>query len=266
MSSRVTARLTARHLFRHWKSPPNHGFMIEVPYARSFSGLPESVKRVGASDVFPNEYPGQVYAFNWALNRDGVTPLNKSAFRITKLLDLKIAGLKQPKTNPLKVKAASEKEIPEAGSPKLPYSTYDTQIQSTKDALSQSPHLYCPEGHVPTTLTGVRVISNSSSIVPNLVAYLERAPKKDPPISMPITVYALENSDEEFAGYAIEEIDEFDKETGELGEPKSVAAVVVSGKKLKLEVIVAGIELSAQGLEADAKERAEAAKEKEDSA
>lgn len=51
----------------------------------------------------PNEYPGQIYAFNWSLNADGVTPLKKSAFRITKPLDLKVAGLEQPKTNPLKV-------------------------------------------------------------------------------------------------------------------------------------------------------------------
>ena len=66
---------------------------------RSLSSLPDSVKRVGASTSFPNEYPGQVYAFNWALNRDGVTPLKKSAFRITKPLDLKIAGLDEPKKN-----------------------------------------------------------------------------------------------------------------------------------------------------------------------
>jgi hypothetical protein len=51
----------------------------------------------------PNEYPGQIYAFNWSLNADGVTPLKKSAFRITKPLDLKVAGLEQPTTIPLKV-------------------------------------------------------------------------------------------------------------------------------------------------------------------
>ena len=66
-------------------------------------GLPESIKRVGEAMAVPNEYPGQIYAFNWSLNADGVTPLKKSAFRITKPLDLKVAGLEQPKTNPLKV-------------------------------------------------------------------------------------------------------------------------------------------------------------------
>jgi hypothetical protein len=59
---------------------------------------------VGTVEAFPNEYPGQVYAFNWCLNGDGVTPLRKSAFRITKPLDLKIAGLELPKTKPLKVR------------------------------------------------------------------------------------------------------------------------------------------------------------------
>jgi hypothetical protein len=66
-------------------------------------GLPDSIKRVGEAMAVPNEYPGQNYAFNWSLNADGVTPLKKSAFRITKPLDLKVAGLEQPKTNPLKV-------------------------------------------------------------------------------------------------------------------------------------------------------------------
>merc|ERR1712087_144973 len=95
-------------------------------------------------------------------------------------------------------------------------------------------------------------------------------PKKIPPESQPITVYALETSDggggEKFAGYAIEEIEEIDRETGERGEPKSVAAVVVSGKTLSMNIIAAGIELSVKGLEADAKEREEAAKEAEESA
>lgn len=44
----------------------------------------------------------------------------------------------------------------------------------------------------------------------------------------------------------------------------SVATVVVTGKKPTLKRVVAGIELSVEGLEADAKERAEkkAAEEK----
>lgn len=64
--------------------------------------LPDSIKRVGQPSAWPNEYPGQNYNFNWCLNGDGVTPTKKSAFRITKPLDLKIAGLEQPKQFPLK--------------------------------------------------------------------------------------------------------------------------------------------------------------------
>jgi hypothetical protein len=72
-------------------------------HGRTLAALPDSIKRVGTAEAFPNEYPGQVYAFNWCLNGDGVTPLRKSAFRITKPLDLKIAGLEPPKAKPLKV-------------------------------------------------------------------------------------------------------------------------------------------------------------------
>lgn len=54
-------------------------------------------------DAFPHEYPGMIYAFNWALNGDGVTPLRGSAFRINKTLDLKVAGLALPKVHPLQV-------------------------------------------------------------------------------------------------------------------------------------------------------------------
>jgi hypothetical protein len=60
---------------------------------------------VGQAEAFPNEYPGQIYAFNWCLNGDGVTPLKKSAFRITKPLDLKVAGLSLPKKQPLQVRS-----------------------------------------------------------------------------------------------------------------------------------------------------------------
>ena len=72
--------------------------------ASAAEGLPDSIKRVGQAEAFPNEYPGQVYAFNWCLNKDGVTPLRRSAFRITKPLDLKVAGLTVPTSMPLKVR------------------------------------------------------------------------------------------------------------------------------------------------------------------
>lgn len=70
----------------------------------SAAALPDSITRVGKTDAFPNEYPGQIYAFNWCLNGDGVTPLKASAFRIIKPLDLQVAGLNLPKKNPLQVR------------------------------------------------------------------------------------------------------------------------------------------------------------------
>ena len=87
---------------------PNFSFFLferkAVAPAAPSEGLPPSLERVGKVEAFPNEYPGQVYAFNWCLNGDGVTPVHKSAFRITKPLDLKVAGLALPKKNPLAVR------------------------------------------------------------------------------------------------------------------------------------------------------------------
>lgn len=216
------------------------------------------MKRVGEALSVPNESPGQNYAFNWALNADGVTPLKKSAFRITKPLDLKIAGLEQPKKTPLKVNAATARGLmPEAGSADLSFDSFDEVTQRTKDLLSLSNSLYCPEGHVPGAHIGVRVITNSSSLATNLVAYLERAPRREP-TSQAITAYVLEGAEENFEGFAIEEIDED-------GEAKSVAAVVVAGQKPTIENVVAGLELSAKGLIADEEERAKKdAKEEEE--
>jgi len=223
---------------------------------RQFSaGLPESITRVGQASAFPNEYPGQNYAFNWCLNGDGVTPLKKSAFRITKPLDLKIAGLTLPKTSPLNVNAKRERSaMPEAGSDKLDFDTFDDVLQSTKDSLSMSDSLFCPEGYAPGSRIGVRVISNvGNELAPDLVAYLDRAPKRDPK-GQAITCYVLSGA-EEFSGYAIEEVEET-AEDGSI-EAVSVATVVVSGKSPSLKRVVAGIELSSEGLEADAKEREE---------
>lgn len=76
------------------------------------ASLPDSIKRVGVTDAFPDEYPGQIYAFNWCLNGDGVTPLRKSAFRITKPLDIKVAGLQPAKKTPLKVNVSFETYLP----------------------------------------------------------------------------------------------------------------------------------------------------------
>eukprot|EP00980_Cylindrotheca_fusiformis_P024093 scaffold11525_cov135-Cylindrotheca_fusiformis.AAC.9 len=221
-------------------------------------GIPESAKRVGQPSAFPNEYPGMVYEFNWALNGDGVTPLKRAAFRINKPLDLKVAGLQAPRKTPLKVKATS---IPEAGSEELSFEDFDSACQAARDALSLSDTLYCPEGHVPGTHVGVRVISNSSKLTPDILAYFDRCPKKSPPDSMPITCYVLENDQAEFAAYSIEEIEvPVEAEAGsEFGyqpkEAKSVASVVVVGKAPSLVKIVGGIEASQKSLAEDALER-----------
>ena len=234
-------------------------------------GVPDSIKRVGQPSAFPDEYPGMVYEFNWALNGDGVTPLKRSAFRVNKPLDLKVAGLVPPKKNPLKVRS---KAIPEAGTDQLSFEDFDKACQQARDLLSLEDHLYCPEGHVPGTLTGVRVISNSGTLAPDLLAYLDRCPKTSPPGSMPITCFVLENGDSEFAGYSIEEIEvPVDPEEGvtvaDLGyqpkEAKSVASVVLVGSKPELAKIVAGIEASQKALAQDEIERAKKATEEEKS-
>jgi hypothetical protein len=207
-----------------------------------------------------------VYEFNWALNGDGVTPLKRSAFRINKPLDLKIAGLTTPKKSPLKVKA---KAIPEAGTDAMSFEDFDTACQQVRDLLSVADNLYCPEGHAPGTHTGVRVISNSANLVPDLVAYMDRCPKTSPPGSMPITVYVLEG-ETTFSGFSIEEIEvpvapEEGVTLAELGYqpkvPKSVASVVVAGAKPAIASIVAGIEASQKALAEDEIERAKKAAE-----
>jgi hypothetical protein len=238
-----------------------------VPGSEWEGGIPDSIKRVGQPSAFPDEHPGMIYEFNWSLNGDGVTPLKRSAFRINKPLDLKVAGLTTPKKNPLKVKA---KAIPEAGSDQLSFDDFDQGCQQARDLLSLSEHLYCPEGHVPGTHTGVRVISNSARLAPDLLAYLDRCPKTSPPESMPVTCFVLEGHDTEFTGFSIEEIEVPVKpEEGvtvmELGyqpkEAKSVATVVVAGKKPDIANIVAGVEASQQALAQDELERAKKAEE-----
>lgn len=230
-----------------------------VKHMRNLATLPESITRVGQSEAFPNEYPGQNYEFNWALNVDGVTPLKKSSFRIMKPLDLKIAGLKPLANSPLKVDIPDGQSlIPEAGSDSLSFETFDDLAQKTKDTLSTSDTLYCPEGHIPGTRTGVRIITNSTELAPTLLAYLERMPKRDP-TAQPITAYVLDDSEgtvtgEDFCGYAIEEVEAS-------GEVKSVASVVVVGKSPKVETVVAGLELSASGLLEDEEARKKEAEE-----
>lgn len=192
--------------------------------------------------------------FNWCLNADGVTPLKKSAFRLAKPLDLKVAGLALPKTSPLKVDGKAERsKVPEAGSATLDFDTFDDMAQRTKDALSLSSSLYCPEGHVPTKRVGVRIITNMDTLAVDALAYLERMPKRDPK-PQAITCYVLSGA-EEFAGYAIEEIEETMEDNSKVA--VSVGSVVVSGKNPSLKRVVAGIELCVEGLEADAKERDE---------
>lgn len=228
-------------------------------------GLPDSIKRIGQASAYPDEYPGMIYEFNWCLNGDGVTPLKRSAFRINKPLDVKVAGL-TPTTKKLKVKAAT---IPEAGTDVLTFEDFDAACQTVRDNLSLADHLYCPEGHVPSTTTGVRVISNSGRLAPDLLAYLDRCPKQSPPQSMPITCFVLEGG-VEFDGYSIEEIEvpvppEEGVSVFALGyqpkEAKSVATVVVAGAKPDIGKIVAGIEASQKALAQDELERAKKAEE-----
>jgi hypothetical protein len=164
--------------------------------------------------------------------------------------------------------------MPEAGSDMLTFEHFDEVSQRTRDLLSLSDHLYCPEGHIPGTRTSVRIITNSPTLAPQLLAYLERAPRKDPPVSLPITAYVLEaaatTTEQAFAGYAIEEVEvpikmddsseslmwtTFDVPADPPLEAKSVAAVVVVGKKPGIATIVAGLELSQKALAADEVER-----------
>jgi hypothetical protein len=158
----------------------------------------------------------------------------------------------------------------EAGSDALPFEQFDQASQRTRDLLSLSEHLYCPEGHVPGSRVAARIITNSPTLAPDLVAFLERAPRMEPPQSLPITAYVLEGvaGEAPFAGYAIEEIEvpvataDADKGwvTGNEPQPtleaKSVAAVVVVAEKVDLKVVVAGLQASQKALEADEKERA----------
>jgi hypothetical protein len=167
------------------------------------------------------------------------------------------------------VPAADVTTIPEAGSDTLSFETFDEVSQRTRDLISLSEHLYCPEGHVPGTRTGVRIITNSARLAPDLLAYMDRAPRKDPPESLPITTYILEgNTAEDFAGYAIEEIEveiliQEEKKAYSQGyddtprekEAKSVAAIVVVGQQPNIQVIVAGIEACQRALAADEVER-----------
>lgn len=231
-------------------------------------GLPDTLKRVGQSSAFPNEHPGMAYEFNWCLNGDGVTPLKRSAFRINKPLDVKVAGLTPNTKGSLKVKA---KAIPEAGTESLSFEDFDEACQTVRNHLSLADNLYCPEGHVPSTTTGVRIISNSAKLAPDLLAYLDRCPKLSPPESMPITCFVLEGAETPFEGFSIEEIEvpvapEDGVTVFELGyqpkEAKSVATVVVAGgAKLDIGKVVAGIEASQKALAEDELERAKKAEE-----
>jgi hypothetical protein len=165
------------------------------------------------------------------------------------------------------VTPAALTKIPEAGSETLSFEQFDEVSQRTRDLISLSEHLYCPEGHVPGSRTSVRIITNSSRLAPDLLAYLERAPRKEPPETLPITAYVLEGASEDFAGFAIEEIEvtvskDDDKEwsSGWNPEPpekeaKSVAAVVVVGPKPDISVIVGGIEACQKSLATDELER-----------
>ena len=152
--------------------------------------------------------------------------------------------------------------MPEVGSDQLSFEAFDEVAQRTKDMLSLADHIYCPEGHVPGSHTTVRIITNSSTLAPNMLAYLDRAPRKEPPESLQITAYVLEGAEGSFGGYAIEEIED-EQDDGSVIE-RSVASVVMVGQTTDLAALVAGLESSQAGLTADAKEREAAAKKAAD--
>jgi hypothetical protein len=169
------------------------------------------------------------------------------------------------------VTLSADVKMLEAGSDALPFDQFDQVSQRTRDLLSLSDHLYCPEGHVPGSRITARIITNSASLAPDLVAYLERAPRMEPPQSLSITAYVLEGVTGEapFAGFAIEEVEvpvaaPEDEErgwvTGYEPEPKmeakSVAAVVVVGEKVDIKLVVAGLQACEKALAADEVERA----------
>ena len=153
--------------------------------------------------------------------------------------------------------------MPEAGSDDLTFELFDEYSVKAKDGLTYSTNIYAPEGDVPGTRTPVRVITNSTTLPPQVIAYLDRTPRRYD--NKPITVYAFETADEEdFAGYAIEEVEE--KKDDESVLEKSMASIVVVGKKLDMKVIATGLKLCHEGLEADAAERAAAEAEGADEA
>jgi len=148
------------------------------------------------------------------------------------------------------------KTMKEAGDG-IDFESYDEISQRCKDLLSLSEALYCPEGHMPGTNTTVRVITNSEVLAPKLLAYLDRAPKRDSS-GCSITAYVLEDEQmDNFAAYAIEEV-------GEGEEIRSVAAVICTGKNVKVEQVVAGLEMSLGGLREDEDARKAEAEPKEE--
>ena len=109
---------------------------------------------------------------------------------------------------------------------------------------------------MPGSHTSVRIISNSATLAPKLLAYLERAPKRDS-AGCSITAYVLEDEMDQFSAYAIEEV-------GEGDDIRSVAAVVCTGKNIKVEQVVAGLEMSFEGLKEDEAARKAEAESKDE--
>jgi len=165
------------------------------------------------------------------------------------------------------VNASAKTKVPEAGSSELSFEDYDKTSQKVRDLLSHSESLFCPEGHVPGTRTSVRIITNSKTVPTQAVAYLDRAPRLEPPESLPITAYVFEGREEKFSGYAVEEVEvpveAVDQEqlwvTGDEPEPeavlKSVASVILVGESIDLKDLAAALELCHDALTVDALQR-----------
>jgi len=219
------------------------------------SGKPPTWDRVGAPLIWPNEGPGVNYKFNWQLNADGVTPTRERAFRIMKPLDITVAGLTITAESVVESeRAAAKVSVPaEAGTDAMPFDDFDASIRDTRDALSECPAIYSPEGLAPGLDIGVRVITNSGALASACAAYLDRAPRANTMKlrSQPITVYAYlgggDGAPGDYAAFAVEEHED--------GDGTAVATVGVAsaeGPEVEaLRVVIAAIDVCVKGLETE---------------
>jgi len=219
------------------------------------SDKPPTWDRIGKVMIFPDEGPGVDYKFNWQLNADGVTPTRELAFRIMKPLDITVAGLEPTPASVVESErvAARTSAPAEAGTDAVPFDDFDASIRDTRDGLSESAALYCPEGLAPGTDVGVRVITNSGALASACLAHLDRAPRANTRDlrSQPITVYAHlgggDDAPNDYAAFAVEEHED--------GDGTAVATVGLASEGgaefEQLRVVIAAVDVCVKGLEAE---------------